>query len=326
MPELHDPTDSPMKQTVDRNAFHGFDLILTQWVGRLGNHLIQLSNAIHVAERTKSRLTIPDHASFKRRIFDFRGDHASTGSKSSCFFWPHECLGHPIEYDAIRRNVFRRHVVKMFLKRERWWWPSKNSSKVGPETLVINIRSGADIFRADPPPQSDYMQPPFSFYRRIIEDHGYTDCLIVTEADRMNPVIDHLLKWDKRIRLNFHRSVIEDIQLVLSARHLVMAHSTFTWCLALMSDRLEVLHQPDSFKINGVPDIDIHSYHLDGYIEPGTWLASEEQFRMMTDHPLENIIHDEAGRDYLPRSAFGKTCDAEQMLAIAEAEAAGKTA
>jgi len=187
--------------------------------------------------------------------------------------------------------------------------------------LLLNMRSGADIFRADPPPQSDYMQPPLSFYKTIIEMHGYQKCVIVTEAPpNLNPVIPALLEWNDNIRLNVHRSVKEDIHLVLAASHLVLAHSTFSWCLALMSRNLRVVHQPSTFTIRGVPDFSIHTYETKNYIQPGKWTAMPDQMRWMIEHPMDSVEHRcEEPNSYLPASCMGHTNDADQLTKIEQA-------
>lgn len=151
------------------------------------------------------------------------------------------------------------------------------------------MRSGHDIFRNDPPPQSDYMQPPLSFYKYVIKNHEYKDVLIVAEKDRENPCIDGLLSWRKNIKIKKHISARDDIRTILSARHLVTCHSTFSWSLALMSKTLKTLHQPDTLVINGVGDYSVYTYTFLNYIIPGEWKATPYQLRLMTHHSENDI-------------------------------------
>ncbi len=297
-----------MTQTLTR---FGYNLKLENWAGRLGNHLIQLSNAIHVASNTKSILTIPPHDTLKRRHYDFRENNIENcnESVSSYFFWPRECFNFPIKHDYVRRCILKNHIASEF-QNARTWKPFSllKHNYITKDTLIINIRSGSDIFRTDPPPQSDYMQPPLSFYQDIIERHNYKRCVIVTESDRLNPVIDRLLGWNNSIQLNLHRNVDDDIRLVLAAQHLVTAHSTFSWCLALMSPNLKVLHQPSSFQISGVPDFNINTYHIENYIPPGSWNGSPQQMELMIKHSRSYITHQaEDPTSYLPLSHMGNT-------------------
>jgi hypothetical protein len=276
----------------------GYVLKLQGWMGRLGNHIIQLSCALHVAEKSRSRLVIPDHGTFRKRYYDFRDPAAKNCDKeiSGPFFLQTDCYQYPIRYDHERRRILLNHVRSQMTYRSlrgriRDLFHQQPDTNLDEDTLVINMRSGPDIFRSDPPPQNDYMQPPFSFYRYIIEKHKYRKCLIVTEPERENPVIDALLSWKDgpEIRIKDHRSVQNDVLTVLNARHLVAAHSTFTWCLALMSDRLLQYHQPSTCRIRGVSDFSVHTYECDNYIRPGEWTASPEQLRWMVEHPISDI-------------------------------------
>jgi hypothetical protein len=281
---------------VDRLEKHGYHLSLPGWVGNLGNHLIQLSCALNVAQQTESRLTVPEHWLIRPRSFDFmnRDNDNCHESVSSRFFYQPDCFQFPLKYDDERRKVFQEFVRGMIVKRRPLEWlrdlmPGEKDAEVGPETLVINMRSGRDIFRQEPPPQNDYMQPPLSFYKRVIESNGYKDCLIVTEADRKNPCIQALQQWDPRIRLKIHRSIIDDARTLLSATNLVTCHSTFSWCLALMSKNLRTLHQPGTFQIKGVSDFDTYTYFFENYINPGEWTASNSQLEMMTSHSTNDV-------------------------------------
>jgi hypothetical protein len=270
----------------------GYRLRISGWMGRLGNHLIQLSCAIHLAEKTGSLLLTPDHEILRRRVYDFRA-----GGKGDCdeevtgtFFTQPECFQFPIRYDSERRRVLQTFVLEQ-LQRKPWWrrMSPAPDSVVDGETLVINMRSGRDIFRESPPPQNDYMQPPLSFYKKIIEKNRYEKCLIVTEPDRANPVIAGLLAWHSGVRVKTHRGVLDDISTVLSARHLVLAHSTFTWCLALMSRQLKELHQPSTCRVLGIRDYVINTYEIEEFIKPGQWTASSNQLAQMLSHSDDNI-------------------------------------
>lgn len=187
---------------------------------------------------------------------------------------------------------------------------------MGADALVINMRCGSDIFSGNPKPGADYMQTPLSFYRRIKDNGRFDDYLIVMERDQLNPVIGPFLKYLAGIYLNQHRSVNDDILLALAAWHLVLAHSTFTWCLALTWTNLEVLHQPETFRIQGVPEVKISTWSTRKFVKPGEWEADELQMRMMVKHSDENLSSKVENFDYLPLLAFGVTNDPEQLKNI----------
>jgi hypothetical protein len=274
----------------------GYLVSIPHWSGNLGNHLIQLSCALNVACKTQSRLTIPQHNLIRKLTFDFtdaRNENCLEPIEGRFLFQP-ECFQFPIRYDYERRKLFQDHAYELlaghtFWERLRRFGAGAPDDPAGPETLVINIRSGGDIFRTEPPPQNDYMQPPFSFYKRIIESNDYKDFLIVTEAARKNPCIAALLSWNKRIRIKTHVSIKDDIRTLLNATHLVMCHSTFSWCLALMSKRLRTLYQPASFQIRGITDFAIFTYEIENYIKPGEWKGTDEQLQQMVNHSIDDV-------------------------------------
>lgn len=274
----------------------GYRVAIDDWVGNLGNHLIQISGGINVAMNTQSTLTTPDHWLLGRLTFDFT-DSANSNcmeTVSGRFFYQPDCFQFPIVYDRDRRKIFQDHLLPRLGRRNLRQrlhdaLHRKGHDTVRADTLVVNMRSGKDIFRSEPPPQNDYMQPPLSFYKHIIETNGYADCLIVTEPDRKNPCIDELLAWKPGIRLKTHRSVQDDLQTLLAATHLVTCHSSFSWCMALMSTNLQKLYQSHSFQIRGVGDFSIDTYFFEHYIKPGEWKCSPEQLSAMLHHSADDI-------------------------------------
>ncbi len=276
----------------------GYVLKISGWMGRLGNHLIQLSCAINVAEKSKSLLIVPQHGILRKKTYDFRirgGDNCNE-EISGPFFLQSDCFQYPIRFDQERRHVFLEHIRDQMIHRSlagrlRDKFFPEPDTELDDDTLVINMRSGTDIFRSSPPPQNDYMQPPLSFYKYIIETHEYRKCLIVSEPERANPVIPALLSWagHREIRIKTHKSVQNDVATVLNARHLIAAHSTFTWCLALMSKNIQVYHQPYTCRIRGISDFDVHTYEFSNYIKPGEWTASDEQLELMVKHPIADV-------------------------------------
>jgi len=281
----------------------GYRIAIDDWVGNLGNHLIQISGGITVAMNTQSTLTTPDHWLLGRLTFDFT-DSANRNCMETVagrFFFQTDCFQFPIVYDRDRRKIFQDHLLPLLARRSLSQYlhdalHRRAGDAVAADTLVINMRSGKDIFRSEPPPQNDYMQPPLSFYKHIIETNNYADCLIVTEPDRKNPCIEALLAWNPGIRLKTHRSVRDDLRTLLGATHLVTCHSSFSWCMALMSNNLQKLYQSHSFQIRGVRNFSIDTYFLENYIKPGEWTCSPQQLVLMLNHSSDNIWVDHKPR------------------------------
>ena len=94
--------------------------------------------------------------------------------------------------------------------------------------LCVHIRSG-DIFDTSPLGQvhSSYVQPPYDFYRLIIDLPKYKDVPVVLIAeDTANPVINKLLRNYPNIIFK-KRSLLQDQEIILNAKRLVYGVGTF---------------------------------------------------------------------------------------------------
>ena len=98
------------------------------------------------------------------------------------------------------------------------------------EDLYINIRSGKDVFKSSVYIPGDYIQPPLCFYQIIISMFNFNNIYIVSNG-RENPVINKLLNSYNNIKY-FHGTVKEDLAIILSAKNLVLACSSFSVELA----------------------------------------------------------------------------------------------
>ena len=105
------------------------------------------------------------------------------------------------------------------------------------EDLIINIRSGEDIFSNKFYSPESYHQPPLCFYQTIIENFNFTNIYIVANGQE-NPVINKLLKLYNNIKY-MHGTVAEDMGMVLSAKNLVLANSSLTIELVKLSDNVQ---------------------------------------------------------------------------------------
>lgn len=268
----------------------GYLIFIGEWMGNLGNNLIQLSNALNIAIETKSKLFLPKHDIIKSTNFDFTDPKNNNCNKEikGIFYYSFQCFVYSLDgKDVERRKIYQEYVLPLL--------PQVEIDEVGPKTLVLNIRSGTDIFRADPPPSPQYVQPPLSYYKHIIENGNYKDILIVTNKDRKNPCVEKLLSWNKNIRI-MESSPIRDMSAVLKARYLVIGLTTFSIQLALMSQNLKKLYQPHFIKlysqphfINGVKDYSIYNYKFNNYINPGEWHCTKEQLNMMINHHIQDV-------------------------------------
>jgi hypothetical protein len=98
-------------------------------------------------------------------------------------------------------------------------------------SLVMHIRSG-DIFDIWPHPR--YVPPPLYYYENIINKNKYDEIIIVSENDT-NPIINILKNKYKNVKFS-KRSLLEDINIILSSTNLCLSVGTFIPSLLLLSN------------------------------------------------------------------------------------------
>ena len=256
---------------------------------QLGNSLIQLSNAINVGIQTKSKVIMPKIGTSAETLdflsgvpdFDFRTPDACGINLESKFYFPNQCFG----YDLT--NQERLKILKDFVFSHL---PIVDSDGITEDTLVIHIRSG-DIFGGWI--HQNYVQPPLSYYKKIIEETKPSNILIVTQSDRKNPCIDSLLPLYPNTKIQCG-TLQQDVSAILNARKLVIGFGTFGWILSMISDRIHTLHCPTvCVDITGSfydePPFEINRYDFKEYIEMGDWENSESQKKLMINYPKEKI-------------------------------------
>jgi SAM-dependent methyltransferase len=266
---------------------------IDEWL-RLGNSLFQLLNCIYLSQKYEAKLVHPAHYYLKldRAAMDF-----STLQQTSClvkvtgkfFTFPDLMIANSEKLNFLRNTIF--NLV-----------PYLEDKTIGERTLVIHIRSG-DVF-SDLNAHPLYVQPPLSYYQKIIEYGNYQDIVVVTEADRLNPCIDELLsRYHARLQTN---SLEEDVNTILTAQHLVIGQGTFGDYLSMMSPNLQKLYCP--FFMNYSDDNLFHRAEelpcqtifarLPFYIFPNArtnkyefegWSNSPQQKKFMLFYPKEMI-------------------------------------
>ena len=98
--------------------------------------------------------------------------------------------------------------------------------------LIIHIRSG-DIL-SENFPLNNYIQPPYSFYTKIIEMYNFENIYILSENYNLNPVISKLL--DNHTNINFLSNDLEtDFKIMLNAQFFVNSNSTLSMAINSLS-------------------------------------------------------------------------------------------
>lgn len=267
---------------------------ISQWCGRFGNNIQQISNAIFYCEENQMTFISPNNDLVNPFVISFGDKYCYP---NYFFFHVDSITGQgkahfACDLEKIRLN--RRRICLQYIK-DNLKVNKDNINKIDKDTVVIHVRSGDIFIRTNYycPVVSRYLQNPLKYYLDIIKD--FDKVLVLTE-DYLNPVLNELNKIDKvEIKIC---SVEETIEVMLSAANLVSSGiSSFPVACALLSDNIENFYCSD-FQLDEIisykdffdesANIHITKIDEDKYIKSNEWLNTEEQRKLMVEY--ENAI------------------------------------
>jgi hypothetical protein len=135
------------------------------------------------------------------------------------------------------------------------------------------------------------MQPPYDFYKKIIESNKYNKILIISE-DRKNPNINKILKNYPFIDFKIN-DLKTDIEMILNTPNICCGTGTFvTEILSLSYGSKQLIKFEKDYiqKLyynNGLIIKQSNKIQLKNYISE--WNYTEEQLNMMLNFKLDNI-------------------------------------
>jgi len=255
-----------------------YQLKINQWFGRLGNNLQQLSNAIYVAEKTRSTLSFPSHHMITDSYFDFsRGRNSKHKILSN--FWNNKLENFAVTIEEIeekRSSILKNNILPLM----------PYNRKKQDFDMVIHFRGG-DIFGKNP--HHNMVQAPYSYFRRVLEIEEAKRVLLVCE-DNKNPIVPKLQNSGSGIDFIYHSGTIEeDVNLILNAKTLALPGNTsFSRILAQTSSNLEKIYLPIPGNDPKLLKFDIETVYVsvDDYIKLGQWKYDSLQKKMLIEHPL----------------------------------------
>jgi hypothetical protein len=212
---------------------------INHWFGRFGNNIIAICNGIHTAQKYKGKLTFMPHPILREKTFDFT-EGTITELYQENFYEFNEYFKEILSVEELYQLI-HTYLIDII---------PKVNINLNDNDLVIHIRSG-DIFL----PQYydfNYTQPPLFYYTNIIDNNQYNNIFLVAE-DYRNPVISELLKYNSNIKpiigennnmtvLNFNNNFIRDLNILLSAKNLVIGTGSLGYIVSLISNKLEKLY------------------------------------------------------------------------------------
>ena len=255
---------------------------IERWVGRLGNNILQVLNAVYFAELMNVKsIRLPEHSLFISPYITL-GENLQVDLKANEPFFCHHFLSldgldcsAPTMRDlgAVSRKIKRQFMPRKIFedKMEKFSFNDKN-------TVFCHVRAG-DIFSKKPLPH--YIQPPLYFYEKVFK--CFARIIVVTE-DMKNPVLRPLARCpDVSIRTS---SILKDFQLLVGAQNVCMSNSTFSLAALLMSDTVSCVFIPsflnDFWSVGEcLPEGSLEVINCPNYIKIGEWKNSWFQRRMM---------------------------------------------
>lgn len=217
-------------------------------VGRFGNVLFSLGNAIHIAKNTNSKVTLYQKSNkdkekmslFSDLVFDFSEKESELSEPPL----------NPKDFFTIKKlhKTFGANSTPSLADFSEICMnnilPILNLVDVPDpkEDVVIHMRSG-DLFDTKKFPrakrQEDFhVQPPLSFFEKVIRDNDFKTIRIITESDFKNPTIEGLKKIFPQTVVQ-SSSMEEDFCTLLKAKNFILSHSTFAFMAALLSVNLK---------------------------------------------------------------------------------------
>lgn len=228
---------------------------ITNFIGRMGNSIIQISNAIEIAENTGAKVVYPKDrdAHGVLNVFNLPDYIAvrRVDKKEQC----HEMRkneGYPF-FDALynsdgktcfsakeRERVMQTYLLPLL---------KPNNAAVDEDELVIHLRGG-DMLGTDPLTHQPHRphQPPCKAYAKVIHEKKYEKVRIVASgSDREmsdHPCMETLKSlYIPGVKVTLQNSTaLEDFSTLLKARNLFPAFSTFSQVAYVMSDKNAVTY------------------------------------------------------------------------------------
>ena len=244
--------------------------------GKIGNFLVQLSNAIKVALFYNYNIILPKHPYINTAYIVINNDVNLNNEKIN----DHHDFFYATKINNIDTILFKKNTLKT-LAILKSCFAIKNEIPLDDNDLLIHIRS-SDIFSNNPHPS--YLTPPLSYYVNIINKNNFNEIYLIAE-DRINPCINRLLQLYPKIKFKI-QSLEEDIKFILGAKNVVMGFGTFIPSLLLVSDNIKNLYKP-SYMNNDETDvlnriIKVFNIELSTYKKKMTpWKNTLEQRKFM---------------------------------------------
>lgn len=177
--------------------------------------------------------------------------------------------------------------------------------KVYPNELYIHIRGG-DIFKDEalsPEYSPSYAQFPLCFYNRVIEKNKFQKIIIISE-DRLNPIVNILLKKYRNITCHNYNTLAKDISYLSHAYNIVGSISSFITSIIKLNDNLRYFWEYDIYQM----EQKLYHFHHSLYdfprnytifrMEPSEQYQKEMYIWKRDESQIKLMLNDKCPKDF----------------------------
>lgn len=215
---------------------------------RFGNNVIQLIQAIHVAETYNIQVVRFPFQGFHRNEIRLNGitnpNHKQHPFRKERivddFFYPHYYSKRFPELPAMTEQNSRR-IALQYLKPIIKYAYNIPFEPDFENSLFVHIRSG-DIF-SNPTPNNWYTQPPYDYYKLIFSLETDKQIVVLYE-DELNPVVKRLKENYPQAKF-YSLTFLTTICIFLNAKHVVVGNGTFIPAVLCMNDSYITAYSPN---------------------------------------------------------------------------------
>jgi len=251
----------------------------------VGNFIIMVRNAIHIALFYNYNVILPTSKFLNTEYLIINKECTLENEKidnKHNFFYQN--MIKDIDIIVFKQNIEQTNNLL------RQCFTINTNLKLQPNDLVIHIRSGHGVFEGSI--HSQYIQPPLSYYKNIIETNNF-DTIYLVALNSQNPCINALLELYPNIQFK-KQSLEDDINLILSASTVITGFGTFVPSLLLFSTVIKTLYTPSYLKkkypvwnytheMGNIISIPLDEYEIQQY----PWKNTKEQNERMLTYKLD---------------------------------------
>lgn len=265
-------------------------LEIKKWYCRLGNNIVQVKNALHIAIHYNYNLNIPEHKFFNKKNIIL---NPKIGESSKIY---HDILGINFFYKNkivdFPQNIFNENNERVReLLMDLFVIKYETLDKLGDNDAVIHIRSG-DIFSQYP--HTSYILPPLFYYYDIIKNNNFSKIYLISEDDK-NPCINELIKIFPQIIFKIN-DIYTDIKLIMGAQNIICSFGTFVSSLLFMTKYTKNVftvsyYQKKYCDISQIQNLNLHILDYEKYHSKiSKWKNTKEQNNILLNYKQESAF------------------------------------